>query len=82
MRDVKIVLPIHVIVLEIVHLLVIARVVVVDPVVKVPLELTVLLVDPRVLEVVDHHVHRFVEITDVLAVVDPHVVDLVELNVL
>ena len=41
-------------------------VVVVDPVAQVALELTVLLVEPRVLEDVDHHVHRLVEVTDVL----------------
>ena len=57
-------------------------VVVVDPVAQVALELTVTLVEPRVLEVVDHHVHRLVEITDVLAVVDHRAHHLVELNVL
>ena len=42
-------------------------VVVVDPVAQVALELTVLLVEPRVLEVVAHHVHRLYPIFQ-----DPH----------
>ena len=78
----KTILPIHVIVMEIVHLLVVSRVVVVDPVAQVALALTVTLVEPRVLEDVDLIVHRLVEVTDVLVDVDPHVHHLVELNVL
>ena len=52
--------------------------VVVDPVAQVERELTVLLVEPHALEVaVVQDVRRLVEITDVLAVVAHHVVDLV-----
>ena len=78
----KAILSIYVIVMEIVHLLVVSRVVVVDPVAQVALALTVTLVEPRVLEDVDLIVHRLVEVTDVLVDVDPHVHHLVELNVL
>ena len=56
--------------------------VVVDPVAQVERELTVIPVEPPVLEaVVVQDVYRLVEVTDVLVDVAPHVEDLVVLNV-
>ena len=56
---------------------------VVDPVAQVERELTVLPVEPPVLEaVVVQDVHRLVEIMDAITDVAPHVEDLVVLNVL